>query len=100
MLDYVENHPEEKRFWVDRVVRAATNERDHHAAAGWLAEELRRYCEERAAVTSPFREWREAGGIPASSLRNLAEYWLRLWVVPRARNSSAVTTYDGIRIKR
>ncbi len=100
MLDYVEANPDEKRFWIDRVVKAASDERDTHAAASWLSDELWRYYEERAAVAALFRDWARHEGVHRTSMRNLAEYWLRLWVAPRAKTSSTTTTYDGIRITR
>lgn len=92
--DYVEAHPEEKRYWVDKVQAAAAATRDDHAAARALADDLWRYYEERAAVASPFRELARREGLPRTSMRNLAEYWLRLWVAPRAKTSARGVTYD------
>lgn len=100
MLNYVEANPDELRFWQDRVQRAVIDQRDHQAAATWLADELWRYFEERSAVAKPFTEWARTEGVHRTSMRNLAEYWLRLWVGARPKPSDAETTYDGIRISR
>ncbi|WP_221029511.1 hypothetical protein [Actomonas aquatica] len=86
--DYVEENPEERRFWVDKVKATAAAEPDEHVAAARLAEELWRYFEERAAVVSPFRDLKDRFGLGPSSMRNLAEYWLRLWVEPRPKKRS------------
>jgi hypothetical protein len=89
LCDYVEAHPEEKAFWVERVRRAAAQQPDHAAATGWLAEELQRYHAERLTAV-PALAARSGGVLPRTSLMNLAEYWLRLWVAPKpARRTDA-----------
>lgn len=82
VCDYVDDNPEELRYWRDTVKRFAAEERDRHRAAAELAEALWSYFEERAQVVSPFREMAAAGGVKPTSMRNLAEYWLRLWAPP------------------
>ncbi|MCF3650379.1 hypothetical protein [Synoicihabitans lomoniglobus] len=85
LCDYVSSHPEEQRFWVEKVRATAASEPDEHQAAADLTEELWRYYEERSAVASPFRELAGREGLRRISMRNLAEYWLRLWVEPRPK---------------
>ena len=94
--DYVEGNPEEKRYWQDKVAEAARGARDDHAAARDLAERLWGYCEERTAVVPAFLDGMRAEGLWPTSMRNLAEYWLRVWVAPRPKRSSGAGTYDGI----
>ena len=78
-FDYLQQKPDEKRFWEDKVRAVSARARDPHTAALELEGELWRYYEERSAVASPFRETAQREGLRRISLRNLAEYLLRLW---------------------
>jgi len=89
VFDYVQGHPDEKRHWLDKVTALSARARDPHEAAVALEEELWRYYEERSAVASPFRELAQREGLRRTSLRNLAEYLLRLWAPVKARKKSA-----------
>lgn len=82
--DYVASHPEEKSFWIEKV-QSAAREGDEQGAAARLADQLWDYFEERAGVAEPFRSIAQREGLRRTSMRNLAEYWLRLWspVKPR-----------------
>lgn len=82
VFDYLEAHPEEKRYWQDKV-RAAGRGPDVHAAAVALADALWSYYEERASVAAPFQEAARREGLRRTSMRNLAELLLRLWAAPR-----------------
>ncbi len=93
VCDYVEENPEERRFWVDKVTAVAAREADEHQAAATLAEELWRYFEERAGVVAAFQEAANRAGLGPTSMRNLAEYWLRVWVAPRPNKRSAGQPY-------
>lgn len=93
--DYVERHPEEKNYWVEKVRGLAKASRDEHATAISLADELWRYVEERAAVAPPFRDLAQREGLRRTSMRNLAEYWLRLWTVPKPRRPTAPKDFLG-----
>ena len=93
VCDYVEDHPEEKRFWMEKVRSIAHAERDDHAAAVSVAEELWRYFEERAGVVASFQELARGGGLRPTNMRNLAEYWLRLWIDPRPKKRSSGQPY-------
>jgi hypothetical protein len=83
LSDYVRTHPDEMRFWEEKVRVTAAGVADRHAAAAALEHELWRYFEERSQVATPFREAAAAKGLRRVSLRNLAEYWLRLWAPSR-----------------
>lgn len=85
VCDYVAGNPEELRFWQDKVRAAATGASDLHAAAIELAEALWSYYEERAGVVPAFQEAFRRDGGRRVSLRNLAEYWLHLWVEPKSK---------------
>lgn len=86
VFDYLQEKPDEKRHWHDKVSGISKRARDPHAAAIELEGELWRYFEERSAVASPFREVAQRdGGLRRISLRNLAEYLLRLWAPVKAK---------------
>lgn len=79
VFDYLQTHPEELRHWENKVAGRAARGTLPAAA---LADELFDYVRERGAHTEPFRGWLERGGVPRSSLLNLAEYLLRIWGPP------------------
>ena len=89
VFDYLQNHREEGQFWQGKVRGAAKAALDHHAAAARLDGELWRYYEERSAVAAPFREAARLEGLRRTSMKNLAELLLRLWVEPQARKKPA-----------
>ncbi len=55
---------------------------DEHVAVAKLEPELWRYVEERSAVAAPFKEAARLEGLQRTSMKNLAELLLRLWVEP------------------
>lgn len=82
LFDYVQRNPEERHYWEQKVRGVAASSVDAHGASMFLDGELWRYLEERARVVAEFRDH----GLPGAkrvSLRNLAEYLLRVWVAPR-----------------
>lgn len=84
--DYLQANPDELRHWQDVVRATAKKERDPHAAAQSLDYDLWAYYQERASVVSPFREEAARDGLRKISMRNLAEYLLRLWGPVRKRS--------------
>jgi hypothetical protein len=85
IFDYVQRHPEERHYWLEKVRNTSGSAINDHAAATSLEPELWRYFQERSAVVSPFREFTQRQGNQRVSMKNLAEYLLRLWVAPRPR---------------
>lgn len=83
--DYIEGHPDEKSFWVEKVRSIANADPDGHVAAARLSDELWSYYEERAAVAEPFKSLAMREGLRRTSMRNLAELWIRLWVAPKPK---------------
>ena len=79
VYDYLQKEPDEKRHWEGKIHGISQRANDPHRAAMDLEQELWRYYEERSAVASPFREVAQREGLRRVSLRNLAEYLLRLW---------------------
>lgn len=88
VFDYLESHPEEKRFWQDKVITTARGQ-DPHVAAARLAEALWSYFEERSAVAEPFLGRARHEGVRRISMRNLAELLLRLWAPPPKKRPTA-----------
>jgi len=90
LFDYVQRHPEERQHWSGKVLSLAARIPDVHLAATALETELWRYYEERSQVSEPFRSLVRREGLQRISLRNLAEYLLRLWgPPPRAKRRAA-----------
>lgn len=85
LFDYVQRHPEERHHWQAKVLRLAANVPDPHEAARRLEGELWRYYEERTAVVPEFRDAARHEGAQRTSLKNLAEYLLRLWSPPKPK---------------
>lgn len=83
--DYIDGHPDEKAYWVEKVRSIAKADPDVHAAATRVADELWYYYEERAAVAEPFLSLARREGLRRTSMRNLAELWIRLWVAPKPK---------------
>ena len=95
VFDYVQSHPEERQFWMEKVRGLASRSADEHAAATQIAEQLWGYYEERAAVASPFKEEVGREGLRRTSMRNLAEYLLRLWTEPRPKKKRTEDAWGG-----
>lgn len=79
LSNYVETHPEEKRYWTAQVTDLAKRSTRREEAALRLNALLWEYFEERSRYQSPFREIVVAEGMGRISMLNLSEYWLRLW---------------------
>jgi|SRR5882724_13324710 len=78
LFDYIRNRPEERQHWQANVRNLVKTTPDPHAAAVVLDGELWRYYEERSRVAMPFLEIARREGVRRISLRNLAEYLLRM----------------------
>lgn len=89
VFDYVQSHPEERHYWVAKVQSTLVRTNDEHVASAELAQDLWSYFEERSAAASPFRELAARQGVRRTSMRNLAEYLLRLWTEPRPKKRNA-----------
>lgn len=87
LFDYLTQHPEERHFWQQKVRDTAQQAADDHAAALRLEAELWAYQVERSGVVEPFRSNAAREGLARTSMRNLAEYLLRLWTAPRPKRA-------------
>lgn len=89
IFDYVQRHPDERHYWVEKVQKTSARSADDYEAARVLESDLWRYFEERSAVASPFKEVARREGLRRTSMRNLAEHLVRLWVQPRPRKKTS-----------
>jgi hypothetical protein len=85
ILDYVQSHADERQYWQDKVRTVAGNTPSDPAAATELDFELWHYYAERSRVVDPFKAIVQKEGLKRISMRNLAEYWLRIWTSPRPK---------------
>ena len=89
IFDYVQRHPDERQYWVQKVQKTCAEAVDDYASALSLEPELWRYFEERSSVASPFKEAAARQGLRRTSMRNLAEHLVRLWTAPRPKKPTA-----------
>lgn len=88
VFDYIQSHAEERQYWLGKVQNFDAAIPDPHVAATKLETELWRYYQERSEVVREFREVAQREGLQRTSMRNLAEYLLRLWSPPKAKKSA------------
>ncbi|MDO8538907.1 MAG: hypothetical protein Q7S40_00590 [Opitutaceae bacterium] len=85
IFDYLQGHPDERHYWINKVQTVCGRAENDSAAVGRLESELWRYYEERSAVANPFKEAARVEGLKRTSMKNLAELLVRLWVEPKPR---------------
>ena len=85
IFDYWQGHRDERQFWQEKVRALAKASVDDHAAAARLDHDFWRYYEERSGVVPLFQEAVRHEGLKRTSMKNLAELVLRLWVEPRPK---------------
>lgn len=85
IMDYVQSHAEERQYWQEKVrstVRTCVNDAE---AASLLDTDLWYYFRERSQVVEPFKGFAKREGLQRTSMKNLAEYWIRVWMPPRPK---------------
>ena len=92
VFDYLQSHPDERHFWQEKVQVVSNNADNEHVAAIQLSVDLWRYYEERSAVVSMFKEAARTEGLHRTSMKNLTELLLRLWIAPRPKKKADATT--------
>lgn len=85
IFDYLQKHTEERQYWQNKFQAAAKAAGDDHVAVARLEPELWRYYEERSGVVPLFRDAVRFEGLQRTSMKNLAELLLRLWLEPRPK---------------
>lgn len=95
LFDYIRSHPEERQYFQDKVRAIVAGSEAAPRAAARIDSELRRYCEERRAVVPSFLGGELPPGPHRTSMRNLAEFLIRQWTVPKPRKPAQEG--DGVR---
>jgi|GEM_PF-737910 len=85
LYDYVKGHPEERQYWHDKVRALLAESVDMAGAVARVDSELWRYFVERSSVLPAFGGTERGPGIRRTSMKNLAEFLIRLWTEPRPR---------------
>ena len=85
LFDYLQKHQDERQFWQGKFHRAMKEAGDERIATEMLQPELWRYYLERSEVVPIFRDAVSHEGRDRTSMKNLAELLLRLWVEPRPK---------------
>ena len=91
---YVEGHRDERQHWREKVRALSGKAADLHEAARVLERDLRSYLRERATVVEALRSGMTPEAVARLSLRNLAEYWLRVWGEPRRKTPTPGRSAD------
>jgi hypothetical protein len=91
IFDYLQGHPDERQFWVSKVQSVWRRSGDDAAAVAQLESELWLYYKERSEVVPAFKEAARADGLMRTSMKNLAELLLRLWIEPRPKPKPVAT---------
>ena len=79
LFNYADKHPEERQYWMHKVRSMAQLWSDPHLAAERLEQDLWRYFLERSTVVPQLKDFVRSQGVNRTSMRNLAEYFLRMW---------------------
>lgn len=88
LFDYVQGKREERQYWQDKVRAIAGESLEIPDAVSRLDTELWRYYLERSEVAPVFMAAVKAYGNRRTSMKNLAEYLVRLWTQPRPGRSA------------
>lgn len=80
--EYIEANREERHFWQQKVRKLQSELVDTAAVTHRLEAELWRYNVERSSVVRSLKEAAAHEGLKRISLRNLADYLLRMWGMP------------------
>jgi hypothetical protein len=86
VYDYLQSQVDERHFWMTKVQKTLCDLRDRpERAVQVLENDLWTYYLERSEVAAPFREAKRIEGVQRTSMKNLAELLVRLWVDPKPK---------------
>lgn len=98
LFEYIDKHPEERQYWLYKVRDTAKLALSLHQAAEHIDADLWHYFKERAAVVPMLREFVQRYGLARTSMKNLAEYFLRIWAPQNLTASEQQKKQDARRI--
>ena len=87
-FDYLSQRAEERQFWQGKVQKKVGSDDLNHYTIMALERELWAGFEERSQVVPALRQWVQSEGRARTSMRNLAEYMIRLWAPPIPKKES------------
>lgn len=80
LYDYIEGHKEERQHWRAKVLSLSRQFADPHELAQVLEGDLWTYFVERSKGSPEFQKGSPAKDLRRTSLRNLSEYVIRMWI--------------------
>jgi hypothetical protein len=89
LYDYVQGQRDERQYWHNKVQSIVDQSVEVSSAVARLDSELWRYYLERSEVASVFIAAARAHGLKRTSMKNLAEYLIRLWTEPRPKKPAS-----------
>jgi hypothetical protein len=96
IFDYWQGHRDERQFWQEKVRALVKTLGDDHAAATRLDGEFWRYYVERSGVVPAFKDAARHDGLQRTSMKNLAELVIRIWVEPRPKKKKVAEEGAGM----
>jgi hypothetical protein len=96
LYEYVQGQTEERQHWQNKVRALVAEAPDMPAAIARIDAELWRYYLERSEVVPVFVAAARAYGLKRTSMKNLAEYLVRLWTEPRPKKPAPVDPGLGV----
>jgi hypothetical protein len=89
LYDYVQGQSEERQHLQNKVRGIVADSVEIPAAVARIDAELWRYYLERSEVAPVFIAAARSYGLKRTSMKNLAEYLVRIWTEPRPRSPAA-----------
>ena len=84
-FDYLSQRAEERQYWQEKVRRLMAKDGVTHYSIMALERDLWGNFVERSQMVPALKDWVRHHGSAKTSMRNLAEYLVRLWVAPRPK---------------
>lgn len=85
LFDYLQRHQDERHHWQGKFQEIARRIGGESLVVDFVEPKLWEYYLERSAAVKSFRDAAAADGLARTSMKNLAELLLRLWVEARPR---------------
>ena len=97
VFDYVNKHQDERQHWQGKFHRVAKEHASEYVAVEKLEIELWRYYIERSEVVSEIKQAVASEGVRRTSMKNLAELLMRLWVAPHPKRTPTEKLPENLR---